>query len=197
MSSITFIPTVFSGTDNTNGGSIVWANPENVAVSDDNVALATGPLFETPAILTSLTLKVSTWKYGGASIAKLIGAGDTLNSLTVSVERHANGSAVDWYVKDAICQQYYGGAYAGTNLADTVNEWDGPPDGVSVDYLWNAALPTTAQVRAADYAFGIQVTMLPLVDADILANIDLITLTIDYTEVPPLGGHQVIRMGIV
>jgi len=182
MATLVLVPTTFSGTDNTNGGSITWANPENVAASDDSQSRATGPLFAVPAVLTSLTLKVGTFMSGGKTLAQWLSANDTITSITMAIERNANGEAVGWYVKDAIVQQFYGAAYAGTNLADTINEWDGPPSGVSVDYAWSVGLPTTAQVRAADYALGVQVTMLPLTDADIYANIDYISMTLVYTK---------------
>ena len=187
MAVITFAPTAITS-DNTLGGSIVWTDPGNAAASDDSQATVTGPLTAEPLALTSTTLKCASWQFGGDTIAALIAAGDTINSITLTVERNASGSAAGWYVKDAIVKHFIDGAYGGTNEADTVTLWPGPPNGVEKAYTMDVI--TTAQLRAAGYAVGLQVTMLPLTDANIVGNVDMVSLAVDYTAVSNAQIHM-------
>jgi len=179
MATIVFYPTAITS-DNSAGGSVPWVDPGNAAAEDAAVATATEALMETPAVKTSLTLKAGTFKSAGMTIAELIAAGATLNSVKASVKRNANASGAGRYAKDLVVSQFYGGAYAGANLADTENYWPGPPDLLMKDYTWSEGLPSTAQLRAADYAIGVQAHLLPATDAAIIASIDVVALTVDY-----------------
>jgi len=154
--------------NNSNGGTYTWTNINNISSSDDNYGYsAVGP--------------------GGASYQMLltgfgfsIPSGATINGITASIERKKTGNAGS-SIKDSLIKLIKGGVVSGTDkksglnwpTTETVATYGGSSD------LWGLTL-THTDVNDANFGIAVAISCFGA-KFPATGNIDLITLTVDYT----------------
>ena len=165
-------------------GTITWATTGNVAASDNTYSTA---LITPGSIETSHYLKCTNFGFS-------IPSGDTINGITVDIERKASqNSGASYYIRDSGLYLVKGGTVSGTNKAATATNW--PTTDASASYggaadLWGVAL-TDTDVNAS--TFGV---VLSVVGRDRFATgqngyVDLITITVTYTTGGGGGGLSI------
>jgi len=115
----------------------------------------------------------------------------TINSITLDLTRLRQGFATN-LVQDYLIQYLLNGVLSGANKADVVTDWGSE---ATVQYVWNTGMPIRDQVVASTFGIAIQAFLTNYDQADgiVEADVDLVTVTVDYTEFVYTG--QVILMG--
>lgn len=150
--------------DDASVGTVAWSNPSNAGTSNDSYATATST--------TAATHYLNCQGFGFA-----IPAGATINGITMDVECKQSGNTVTDYHTILL----KAGSPAGDDkksgtawpAADGVRTYGGAAD------LWGTTW-TPAEVNAANFGCAIAATITNAVART--ASVDLITITVTYTE---------------
>jgi hypothetical protein len=161
-------------------GAVAWSNPGNAAASDGSYATAVIGAAVTP----SEYLKVTNFGFA-------IPAGATIDGITVAVERSSSQAN---RVNDSAVRIVKGGTIGSTDKGSATN-W--PTSDASVNYggvsdLWGE---TWAYSDINASTFGMAISAASTGSGTRAARIDLITITVTYTEAagggqPPRTMHQ-------
>jgi len=165
MATLTSFPT--AGADDAAVGSVTWGNPGNVV--SNNGLRATAASVSSAA--ESHYLKATGFDFS------MIPADSTINAITVKIDRQRNGS---FNVGDARVYLIKGGTIdTSVNKANVGVAWPNGSDAVATYTSWSN-LPTLSQLQAAD--FGVAMTAIGLSASTASADVDYISVTVDYTE---------------
>lgn len=165
-------------------GTTVWTDPGNVAASDDARAQA-NPL--SGAANSSHYLKCTNFGFA-------IPSGATINGVTVAIER-TTFSAPDasHYTRDSVLSLVKGGTVSGYNKADTATSWTSTETTISYGGaadLWGLTL-TDSDVNASTFGVVLSVAQRDRFAQGNTGNVDLITITINYTAGGGGGGLSI------
>lgn len=152
--------------DDATVGTVTWSSTSNIAASDDTYAQASLG----SARLTSHYLTAT-------SFGLAVPVGATVDGIVVDIERKRAGGSI----RDAYLRIIKGGSIGSTDRANTGETW--PSSDASASYggttdLWGESW-TAADINAATFGVALAVTNATIVA---VANVDLITVTVYYTE---------------
>lgn len=151
--------------DNGNGGTAAWTNPDRITVSDNSRSQAS-----VAAAATTEWLKATNFGFS-------IPTGDTIDGIQAGIEKRSGTASA---IQDVDVKLVKGGTVQGANKAeaaawptvDTYSEYGGAAD------LWDLSF-TPADINATN--FGVVISALGLLLAQ--ATVDHIRITITHTAV--------------
>jgi hypothetical protein len=152
------------------GIAVSWAGTGNTAAADNVYATVNLdgalPPFDRSNLLGLITFSPSL----------VLPAGGIVDGVTVAIERKASNLLE---VTDLTVRLLSGGAFIGTNKADTVTTW--PNADAAVTYggaadLWGVDFDTTP----IDATFGVAIAVRTVGAGAVTASIDLVTITVNY-----------------
>jgi len=158
--------------DDNSVGTTAWANPGNVASSNNTYANA-DPAYSAEYVPTHY-LKCTNFGFA-------IPAGATIDGVTVSIERRDDLAKT----RDKVVSLVKGGGVSGDNKQNSVSFWTDAISDETITYggaadLWGLAL-TYSDVNASDFGVVLQAETLDDEDVGAIAKVDFISITITYT----------------
>lgn len=173
-----------SGVDDSGVGTRTWTSPGNVNASDDSRALC---FFSAIPQISHYIL--------ATNFGFTIPTDATINGIQVSVERHATSATA---IKDYIVSLIKGGSIGATNNAHNTF-WQSPSTDFvdnygSVSDLWGDTW-SPSDINASN--FGVAFACQAPSDGDTgQAEVDVITVTVTYTDATPITDEAVYRHNV-